>query len=128
MARALSKLGFDASAVPRRARYFAFRGSKQERKRNPYPKRQLSVAARAAQHRDGSLLDLKRDSTEDIGRVLADAISENRKRDELPGGIWVNEPINSFQLFSTSLWNRRQGFAKLIKRKSYFQYAGNERP
>jgi hypothetical protein len=28
----------------------------------PYPKRQLSVAARAAQHRDGSPLDLKRDS------------------------------------------------------------------
>jgi hypothetical protein len=83
--RALSKLGFDASAVPRRARYFAFRGSKQERKRNgaahlvkPYPKRQLSAAARAAQHRDGSLLDLKRDSAEDIGRVLADAISENK--------------------------------------------------
>jgi hypothetical protein len=71
--------------VPRRARYFAFRGSKQERKRNgaahlvkPYPKRQLSAAARAAQHRDGSLLDLKRDSAEDIGRVLADAISENK--------------------------------------------------
>ena len=79
----------DASAVPRRARYFAFRGSKQERKRTgaavahlvkPYPKRQLSVAARAAQHRDGSLLDLKRDSAEDIGPVLADAISGTSSR------------------------------------------------
>jgi hypothetical protein len=46
-ARALMRLGFDASPVPRRARYFAFRGDKQERKRNraavahlvkPYPK------------------------------------------------------------------------------------------
>jgi hypothetical protein len=46
--RALSKLGFDAIPVPRRARYFAFRGHKQERKRNraavahllkAYPKR-----------------------------------------------------------------------------------------
>jgi hypothetical protein len=46
--RALSKLGFDAIGVPRRARYFAFRGNKQERKLNraaiahllkPYPKR-----------------------------------------------------------------------------------------
>jgi hypothetical protein len=33
-ARALAQLGFDVSAVPRRARYFAFRGSKQQRKRD----------------------------------------------------------------------------------------------
>jgi len=32
-ARAMAKLGFDASAVPRRARYFAFRGSKDERRK-----------------------------------------------------------------------------------------------
>src|SRR5215216_5864938 len=31
--RAMAKLGFDASAVPRRARYFAFRGSKDERRK-----------------------------------------------------------------------------------------------
>ena len=33
-ARALARLGFDAIPVPRRARYFAFRGSKQQRKHN----------------------------------------------------------------------------------------------
>jgi hypothetical protein len=41
-------LGFDASSVPRRARYFAFRGPRREREQNrmaiahliqPYPKR-----------------------------------------------------------------------------------------
>lgn len=46
--RALSKLGFDVSAVPRRARYFAFRGGRLERRWyrrqiahliKPYPKR-----------------------------------------------------------------------------------------
>ena len=49
--RALARLGFDVISVPRRARYFTFRGDKQERKRNraviahllkPYPKRQHS--------------------------------------------------------------------------------------
>jgi hypothetical protein len=47
-ARALARLGFDVTSVPRRARYFAFRGSAAERKRNraaisdqikSYPKR-----------------------------------------------------------------------------------------
>ena len=45
-ARALARLGFDTVPVPRRARYFAFRGDKQERRHNraaiairPYPKR-----------------------------------------------------------------------------------------
>jgi len=33
-ARALTRLGFDAIPVPRRARYFAFRGDKRERTRN----------------------------------------------------------------------------------------------
>src|SRR5262249_18647957 len=46
--RALAKLGFDATAVPRRARYFAFRGDAEERRQHrnaivhlirPYPKR-----------------------------------------------------------------------------------------
>jgi predicted nucleic acid-binding Zn ribbon protein len=46
--RALARLGFDAISVPRRARYFAFRGDRHERERNrsaiahllqPYPKR-----------------------------------------------------------------------------------------
>ena len=46
--RALTKLGFDASPVPRKARYFAFRGNRVERKQlraaiaplfKPYPKR-----------------------------------------------------------------------------------------
>jgi len=48
-ARTLARLGFDASPVARRARYFAFRGSKRERARDraaiadlivPYPRRQ----------------------------------------------------------------------------------------
>jgi hypothetical protein len=48
-ARALAQLGFDAVPVPRRERYFAFRGDKRERARNrsaiaqliqPYPKRE----------------------------------------------------------------------------------------
>jgi hypothetical protein len=34
----------------------------------------------AAEHRDGSLFDLKRDSADDIGRALADSISENKFR------------------------------------------------
>jgi hypothetical protein len=47
--RALARLGFDAISVPRRARYFAFRGDRHERERNrsaiahllqPYPKRE----------------------------------------------------------------------------------------
>ena len=47
-ARALAALGFDAVPVPRRGRYFAFRGSKHDQRRNrdaiahlvlPYPKR-----------------------------------------------------------------------------------------
>ena len=51
-ARALGKLGFDAISMPRRARYFAFRGGKQERRRDraaiahllqPYPKRLTSA-------------------------------------------------------------------------------------
>jgi hypothetical protein len=46
--RALAALGFDAVAVPRRGRYFAFRGTRQERKQlraaivhriMPFPKR-----------------------------------------------------------------------------------------
>jgi hypothetical protein len=46
--RALAQLGFDAIAVPRRARYFAFRGRRAERRAHraqiaqlirPYPKR-----------------------------------------------------------------------------------------
>jgi hypothetical protein len=49
-ARALAKLGFDAIAVPRRARYFAFRGDRRERARHraaiahlitAYPKREI---------------------------------------------------------------------------------------
>jgi hypothetical protein len=59
-ARALAQLGFDAEAVPRRGRYFAFRGSRLERQRyraaighliKPYPKRnaaQRSLAELAA--------------------------------------------------------------------------------
>jgi hypothetical protein len=48
-ARALAKLGFDAQPVPRRGRYFAFRGPRRERERyrdaiahliKPYPKRE----------------------------------------------------------------------------------------
>ena len=48
-ARALARLGFDAISVPRRARYFAFRGDRHERERNrsaiahlikPFPKRE----------------------------------------------------------------------------------------
>jgi hypothetical protein len=47
-ARALAQLGFDAVPVPRRARYFAFRGRRAERRAHreriahliqPYPKR-----------------------------------------------------------------------------------------
>ena len=47
-ARALARLGFDAVPVPRKGRYFAFRGDNRERARNraaiahllkPYPKR-----------------------------------------------------------------------------------------
>jgi hypothetical protein len=50
-ARALARLGFDATAVPRRARYFAFRGNRAERRAHreriehliqPYPKRPAS--------------------------------------------------------------------------------------
>ena len=49
-ARALARLGFDAIQVPRRGRYFAFRGDKRERERNrsaierrikSYPKREI---------------------------------------------------------------------------------------
>jgi hypothetical protein len=52
-ARALAKLGFDAIPVPRRERYFAFRGSKRERQQHraaiahllkPYPKRGVVFA------------------------------------------------------------------------------------
>jgi hypothetical protein len=51
--RALAKLGFDACPVPRRERYFAFRGSKRERQQHraaiahllkPYPKRGVVFA------------------------------------------------------------------------------------
>jgi hypothetical protein len=50
-ARALAKLGLDATAVPRKGRYFAFLGSRAERKRNraaiahliqPYPRREAA--------------------------------------------------------------------------------------
>ena len=50
--RGLSRLGFDVSAVPRRARYFAFRGRRAERRAHraqiahlirPYPKRLTSA-------------------------------------------------------------------------------------
>jgi hypothetical protein len=53
-ARALAKLGFDAVPVPRRARYFAFRGDRRERARHraaiagliqPYPKRESDAPA-----------------------------------------------------------------------------------
>jgi hypothetical protein len=58
-ARALAALGFDAVSVPRRGRYFAFRGTRRERKRlraaiahriKSYPKRD-DVAAPALKHR-----------------------------------------------------------------------------
>jgi hypothetical protein len=64
-ARALARLGFDAEAVPRKERYFAFRGSKSERQRNraaiahlikayskraasPQPRKAFSAAASSA--------------------------------------------------------------------------------
>ena len=51
-AQALAQLGFDARAVPRRSRYFAFRGTREERRElqaaisgliKPYPKRSRSA-------------------------------------------------------------------------------------
>ena len=51
-AQALAQLGFDARAVPRRSRYFAFRGTREERRElqaaisgliKPYPKRPRSA-------------------------------------------------------------------------------------
>jgi hypothetical protein len=56
-ARSLAQLGFDASAVPRRARYFAFRGRRAERRAHraqiahlirPYPKRIDHVGSHAS--------------------------------------------------------------------------------
>ena len=62
-----ARLGFDASAVPRRSRYFAFRGCRAERHRaqiahlvQPYPKRitkppRISVSVAAIPLRIGAI-------------------------------------------------------------------------
>jgi hypothetical protein len=56
-ARALARLGFDVTAVPRRGRYFAFRGRRRKLRRaighliQPYPKWQRAETERVQERR-----------------------------------------------------------------------------